>query len=101
MREIEPRPWAIGVRLRDAPDSVRRVVVDAGSPLAGRQVRELHREQDVWVGIVVRDGRAVPVRPDTVVEAGDELLLIIDPAGAPDDGQARPDADREGGTSTA
>jgi Trk K+ transport system NAD-binding subunit len=51
------------------------------------QVRELHDEQDVWVGIVVRDGRALPVRPDTVLRAGDELLLITDPADAGEDGR--------------
>jgi Trk K+ transport system NAD-binding subunit len=63
------------------------VVVDAGSPLEGRQVRDLPEEQDVWVGIVVRDGRALRVRPDTVLRAGDELLLIADPIGTSDDGE--------------
>lgn len=84
MREVEPRPWAIGLRLRDAPDGARRVVVAAGSAPDGLQVRELHARQNVWVGIVVRDGRALPVRPDTVLRAGDELLLITDPAEAPE-----------------
>ncbi len=91
MRDIEPRPWAIGVRLRDEPETAHRVVVVGGSPPDGQQVRELHREQGVWVGIVVRDGRVLPVRPDTVMQAGDELLLITDPAGAPeDDGDYQP-----------
>jgi potassium/hydrogen antiporter len=84
MREVEPRPWAIGLRLRDAPDGARRVVVAPGSPPDGLQVRELHARQNVWVGIVVRDGRALPVKPDTVLRAGDELLLITDPSDAPE-----------------
>jgi cell volume regulation protein A len=84
MREVEPRPWAIGMRLRDAPDGARRIVVAAGSPPDGQRVRELHAEQNVWVGIVVRDGRAVAVGPDTVLQAGDELLLITDPLDAPE-----------------
>jgi len=84
MREVEPRPWAIGMRLRDAPDGARRIVVAAGSPPDGQRVRELHAEQNVWVGIVVRDGRAVAVGPDTVLQAGDELLLISDPLDAPE-----------------
>jgi len=62
------------------------VVVAAGSALDGVQVRELHAAQDVWVGIVVREGRALAVRPDTVLRAGDELLLISDPADPPDGG---------------
>jgi potassium/hydrogen antiporter len=85
MREVEPRPWAIGLRLRDAPDLARRVVVVAGSTIDGAQVRELQDERGVWVGIVVRDGRALPVRPDTVLRAGDELLLLTDPDGAAQD----------------
>jgi cell volume regulation protein A len=94
MRVIEPRPWSIGMRLRDAPDSAQRVVVAAGSALEGRQVRELHREQEVWVGIVVRDGRTVPIGPDTVLHAGDELLLIVDPTDRPQgDGELRPNRD--------
>ncbi len=84
MREVEPRPWSIGLRLRDEPDGAKRLVVEPGSPPDGQQVRELHREHDVWVGIVVRDGRALRVRPDTVLRAGDELLVITEPGATPD-----------------
>jgi Trk K+ transport system NAD-binding subunit len=35
------------------------------------------------VGIVVRDGRPLRVQPDTVLQAGDELLLITGPGGEP------------------
>ncbi len=84
MREVEPRPWSIGVRLRDEPDVARRLVVEPGSPPDGQEVRELHREHDVWVGIVVRDGRPLRVHSDTVLRAGDELLLITDPDGDPE-----------------
>ncbi len=76
MTEVEPRPWSIGVRVRDEPDSTRRHVVRGGSDEEGMSVRALHRRDDVWVAIVVRDGRPVRVRPDTVLQDGDELLLI-------------------------
>jgi len=76
MTEVEPRPWSIGVRVRDEPDTMRRHVVRGGSAEDGLTVRALHRRDDVWVAIVVRDGRPVRVRPDTVLQDGDELLLI-------------------------
>lgn len=79
MRETELRPWSIGVRLRDEPSGAQRYLVTPGSPADGREIRQLHREHDVWVGIVVRDGAALRVRADTVLEAGDELLLIAEP----------------------
>jgi potassium/hydrogen antiporter len=81
MRDVEPRPWSIGLRLREEPDGARSYVVLPGSPAEGQEVRELHREHDVWVGIVVRDGRPLRVQPDTVLQAGDELLLITEPGG--------------------
>jgi cell volume regulation protein A len=84
MRDVEPRPWSIGLRLREEPDGARSYVVMPGSSVDGQEVRELHREQDVWVGIVVRDGRPLRVQPDTVLQAGDELLLITEPGGRPD-----------------
>jgi cell volume regulation protein A len=79
MRPVEPRPWSLGVRLRDQPEGVRRYQVMAGAPADGRSVGELHLGEDIWISLIVRDGRAVPVRSDTALKAGDEVLLITDP----------------------
>lgn len=79
MREVELRPWGIGIRLRDEPSGAQRHLVTPGSVADGREVRQLHRDLDVWVGIVVRDGVPLRTRPDTVLQAGDDLLLIAEP----------------------
>lgn len=79
MREIELRPWAIGIRLRDEPSGAKHYLVTPGSPADGREIRQVHRDLDVWVGIVVRDGVPLRTRPDTVLQAGDDLLLISEP----------------------
>jgi cell volume regulation protein A len=81
---VEPRPWSIGMRLRDQPNGVRRHHVVAGHELDGRTVRELHHAEDVWVSLVVRDGVSLRVRPDTVLRAGDEMLLLVDPSSLPE-----------------
>lgn len=78
MREVMPRPWVLGIRLRDEPEGVHRYRMAAGAPADGLTVRELHHEQDVWVSVVVRGGRSLRVRPDTVLRAGDEVLLLTD-----------------------
>jgi potassium/hydrogen antiporter len=80
MLPVEPRPWSIGVRLRDEPNGVRRHRVVAGTEVDGRTVRELHHADDVWVSLVVRDGVSLRVRPDTKLRAGDEMLLLVDPS---------------------
>ena len=81
---VEPRPWSIGMRLRDQPNGVRRHHVVAEHELDGRTVRELHDADDVWVSLVVRDGVSLRVRPDTVLRADDEMLLLVDPLRLPE-----------------
>jgi cell volume regulation protein A len=78
MRSVEPRPWTLGVRLRDQPEGAQHYQVDRGAPADGRSVRELHLGDDIWISLIVRDGRSVPVRPDTELSAGDEVLLVTD-----------------------
>jgi cell volume regulation protein A len=80
MRPVEPEPWALGVRLRDEPDGVHRLTVSAGSPADGRTVADLARlPGGAWVSFVVRDGQLVPVRHDTRLHAGDDVLVLADP----------------------
>lgn len=80
MRTVETRPWEIGVRLGDEPEGVHRFRVAAGSTAQGCTVEGLgDRVGDVWVSIVVRATGLVPVRGDTELRAGDEVVMLADP----------------------
>jgi cell volume regulation protein A len=80
MRVVEPEPWALGVRLRDEPAGVHRLMIKAGSPADGRTVDDLGGfPGDAWVSFVVRDGQLVPIRGDTRLRAGDDVLVLAHP----------------------
>lgn len=80
MRVVEPEPWSLGVRLRDEPDGVHRLTVAAGSPAAGRRIEELDDlPESTWISFVVRRGQLVRVGGDTVLEEGDEALVLGEP----------------------
>ncbi|MEO7259713.1 MAG: cation:proton antiporter [Jatrophihabitantaceae bacterium] len=81
MREVEPEPWAIGVRLRNEPEGVHRFTVTAGAPADGRRIDELHDlPEDAWISLVVRNDRLLPVRGDSLLQAGDEVLVLAEPS---------------------
>lgn len=84
MRNLEPEPWSLGVRLRNEPNGVQRLTVAEGSVAAGRSIRELSAlPENAWVSFVVRDGQLVPVSAGTRLRAGDDALVLADPeAGA-------------------
>jgi cell volume regulation protein A len=71
MRVIEPEPWSLGVRFRDEPTGLRKHVVAAGSPAAGTAIADLPLGEDVWISLLTRG--------DTVLQSGDEVLLLVDP----------------------
>ena len=79
MQETEPRPWALGVRLRDQPEGARSHHITPGAPADGQTVRDLHLDEDIWISLIVRNGRPIQVRADTKLQAGDEVLLLTDP----------------------
>jgi trk system potassium uptake protein len=47
-----------------------------GSPAIGRAPRDLQIPDECSLFAVVRDGQASPLRPDTVLEAGDKVIAI-------------------------
>lgn len=53
-------------------------IVD-GAPAAGRRVSELAMPDGSLVISVLRGGAGFVPKPDTVIEPGDEVLLILDP----------------------
>jgi cell volume regulation protein A len=80
MHTIEPEPWAIGVRLRDEPGGAHRLTVAAGSAADRHSIDHVaHLAGDIWVSIVIRNRQLVPVRPDTELRAGDDVVILADP----------------------
>lgn len=80
LRVVEPEPWSLGVRFREEPEGLHRYQVAAGSAADGVTVEALPCGEDVWVSFVIRAGLLVPVRADTHLEAGDEVLVLADDA---------------------
>jgi potassium/hydrogen antiporter len=85
MRTSEPEPWSLGMRFQEQPTGLRRYRVAAGSTADGTAIGDLALGENVWISLVNRRGRLVPVGRDTVLEADDEVLALADPAaGEPD-----------------
>jgi cell volume regulation protein A len=91
MRVVEPEPWALGMRFRDEPEGLRHYVVAPGSPADGCSISGLDVGDTAWISMVSRDGKLVQARGPTLLQAGDEVLLLTDPGadlgpvfGAPD-----------------
>jgi potassium/hydrogen antiporter len=79
-RIIELEPWSLGVRLRQPPGGVHRLVVAAGSPAAGHTIAEVAGlPPDAWVTLLVRDGQLLAVRGDTRIQPGDQLTVLAGP----------------------
>src|ERR671929_1745710 len=70
------------VHLLDLPEErleIIELVVSEGSPAAGRRVAEFALPDGSLVISVLRDGSGFVPNSDTVVEAGDEVLVVLDP----------------------
>ena len=53
--------------------------LDADSPVVGQEVRELQLPEGSLVAVLIRDERAIAVRPETRLVNGDKLLVITSP----------------------
>jgi cell volume regulation protein A len=78
MRAVQPRPWAVGMRLRHPPESLQQHTVADGSSADGRAVGDLAANDNVWISVIQRQGQLVACRPDTVLQAGDQVLADQD-----------------------
>jgi len=80
MRAAAPEPWALGVRLADEPDGAQHLTIGRGAPADGQRIADLTMlGEDAWISFVVRDRRLLPVRGDSQLQAGDEVLVIASP----------------------
>ena len=70
------------VHLLDLPEErleIIELVVAEGAPAAGRKVSEVALPEGALVISVLRNGSGFVPKADTVVEAGDEVLVVLDP----------------------
>jgi trk system potassium uptake protein TrkA len=70
------------VHLLDLPEErleIIELVVSEDAPAAGRAVSELGLPEGSLVISVLRSGSGFVPKADTVVEAGDEVLVVLDP----------------------
>lgn len=79
VREVQPLPWSLGVRFRDPPQGVRRSAIAAQAPAHGCAIRDLDLDEHVWISLIIRHGQPVPVRPDTILEPRDQVIVLTDP----------------------
>jgi cell volume regulation protein A len=75
MRDAEPlQPYATGLRFRTAPQGLHRYTVSAGSPADGAAVADLGLGDGTWLSLLRRDGELLPLRRDTRLHPGDQVL---------------------------
>jgi trk system potassium uptake protein len=65
--------------LRDEQLEIIEVEVSGDSPAAGKQVQEMVLPQGSLIISLLRSGKGFVPTADTIIEAGDEVLLVLDP----------------------
>src|SRR5580765_7881183 len=65
--------------LRDEQLEIIEIEVTAGSPAAGRAVQEMDLPDGALIISLLRDGHGLVPKPESVINAGDEVLLVLDP----------------------
>ena len=65
--------------LRDEQLEIIELEVASGSPAAGRPVSDVSLPEGSLIISVLRNGRGFVPTSDTVIDAGDEVLLVLDP----------------------
>jgi potassium/hydrogen antiporter len=80
MHTVGTEPWSLGVRLAQEPQDVCRLTVKVGSPAADHTIAQIADEAgDIWMSIVVRNGQLLPVRSDTTLLGGDQVVVLAEP----------------------
>jgi trk system potassium uptake protein TrkA len=65
--------------LRDEQLEIIEVEVTGSSPAAGRAVGQVHVLDGALIISLLRGGKGFVPKADTIIEAGDEVLLVLDP----------------------
>jgi trk system potassium uptake protein TrkA len=69
--------------LRQEQLEIIELEVAAGAPAAGKSIGELELPEGCLVVSVLRDGTGFVPKADTVIEAGDEVLAVLNPGDEP------------------
>jgi cell volume regulation protein A len=83
LRTVDPEPWSLGVRFSQEPEGLHRYHVAAGSPADGSPIGELPCGEEVWVSLVIREGNLLTTGGETILRAGDDVLILADRDSAP------------------
>ena len=70
------------MHLLDLPEErleIIELVVSDDAPAAGQKVQDMALPEGALVISVLRDGSGFVPKADTVVKAGDEVLVVLDP----------------------
>jgi cell volume regulation protein A len=78
MRELEARPYGISIGLDREPSNVARFVVQPASRAAGVAIGKLPISERTWVSLIVRQGAPTKAHGSTVLEPGDELVVLAE-----------------------
>jgi trk system potassium uptake protein TrkA len=65
--------------LRDEQLEIIEIEVTGSAPAASQRVMDIDVPEGALIISVLRDGRGFVPKADTVIEAGDEVLLVLDP----------------------
>jgi cell volume regulation protein A len=79
MRMIDPEPWDLSIRVRTEPEGVARFVVGRGARAAGERIGDLPLGDHTWISLILRHGSPRQPRGSTVLEPGDELIVLTRP----------------------
>ena len=79
MRMIDPEPWDLSIRLRTEPEGVARFVVGRSARAAGTRIADLPLGDHTWISLILRHGSPRQPRGSTVLEPGDELIVLTRP----------------------
>jgi potassium/hydrogen antiporter len=77
MRTVRPEPWSLSLRVRKEPRTVRRYRVAPHSRAIGEPIRELPIGKG-WISMLIRDGEPHQPRGSTVIEPGDEVVMLAE-----------------------
>jgi cell volume regulation protein A len=82
LRTIEPEPWTLGIRFQEEPEGLHRFTVAPATTADGSTISGLPLPGDAWISFILRDGNLVPAHGSTVLQAGDEILILASGADA-------------------